>query len=171
VTTSVTVARELLADARRMLDRSTSGTSGLWPRAAVLLARQSLEVALNTCWSAKAATRCAQVSGPAFDNVPASVRSPDVDCSSHDVPSNSSVVPISRDSTTPLSHARRRGAPRPHDPAPDHIGGQRHAPEQALIRHAPDAGDARDDPTPDRAQRHHLVIVDQGCDRDGPGAG
>ena len=49
-----TVARELLAAARSMADRPDASTRGLWPRAAVLLARQALEVALKTYWSAKA---------------------------------------------------------------------------------------------------------------------
>jgi hypothetical protein len=49
-----TVARELLDHARMLLERSSSETRGLWPRAAVLLARQSLEVGLKTYWSAKA---------------------------------------------------------------------------------------------------------------------
>ena len=49
-----TVAREILASARSLLDRAAAETSGLWPRAAVLLQRQALEVALKTYWSAKA---------------------------------------------------------------------------------------------------------------------
>ena len=49
-----TVAREILASARSLLDRASTETSGLWPRAAVLLQRQALEVALKTYWSAKA---------------------------------------------------------------------------------------------------------------------
>ena len=49
-----TVARELLASARALLDRASIGTTGLWPRAAVLLQRQAIEVALKTYWSAKA---------------------------------------------------------------------------------------------------------------------
>jgi len=49
-----TVARELLASARSLIDRYSEDTRGLWPRASVLLARQSLEVALKTFWSAKA---------------------------------------------------------------------------------------------------------------------
>jgi hypothetical protein len=49
-----TVARELLAAARMLSDQPTIDTRGLWPRAAVLLTRQSLEVALKTYWSAKA---------------------------------------------------------------------------------------------------------------------
>jgi hypothetical protein len=48
------VARELLAAAGSLVDRPRDDTRGLWPRAAVLLARQSLEVALKTYWSAKA---------------------------------------------------------------------------------------------------------------------
>jgi hypothetical protein len=47
-----TVARELLGAARSLMDRASDDTQGLWPRAAVLLARQSLEVALTTYWSA-----------------------------------------------------------------------------------------------------------------------
>jgi hypothetical protein len=47
-----TVARELLGSARFLLERASDDTQGLWPRAAVLLARQSLEVALKTYWSA-----------------------------------------------------------------------------------------------------------------------
>jgi hypothetical protein len=49
-----TVAREILASARQLIDRSSSHTRGLWPRAAVLLQRQALEVAMKTYWSAKA---------------------------------------------------------------------------------------------------------------------
>ena len=44
----------MLAQARAILDRSSLDTRGLWPRASVLLARQALEVALKTYWSAKA---------------------------------------------------------------------------------------------------------------------
>jgi hypothetical protein len=49
-----TVARELLTAARSLADNPAGGTRGLWPRAAIFLARQSLEVALKTYWSAKA---------------------------------------------------------------------------------------------------------------------
>src|SRR3954471_23509320 len=49
-----TVAREILASAKSLLDRASVDTRGLWPRAAVLLQRQALEVALKTYWSAKA---------------------------------------------------------------------------------------------------------------------
>lgn len=49
-----TVAREILASAKQLIDRSSSDTRGLWPRAVVLLQRQALEVALKTYWSAKA---------------------------------------------------------------------------------------------------------------------
>lgn len=48
------VARELLTTAHELIDRASVDTRGLWPRAAVLLARQSLEVALKTYWSAAA---------------------------------------------------------------------------------------------------------------------
>jgi hypothetical protein len=47
-------ARELLAAARLLADRADDDTQGLWPRAAALLARQSLEVALKTYWRIKA---------------------------------------------------------------------------------------------------------------------
>lgn len=46
-----TVARELLSEARQLVERSGAGTRGLWPRASALLARQALEVALRTYWS------------------------------------------------------------------------------------------------------------------------
>ena len=49
-----TVAREILASARSLVNRSSADTSGLWPRAAVLLQRQALEVALKTYWSLEA---------------------------------------------------------------------------------------------------------------------
>jgi hypothetical protein len=52
--TEDTVAREILASARGLLDRASGDTRGLWPRAAVLLKRQALEVALKTYWSAVA---------------------------------------------------------------------------------------------------------------------
>lgn len=46
-----TASRKLLASARGLVDRGDPGSRGLWPRAAVLLARQSIEVALKTYWS------------------------------------------------------------------------------------------------------------------------
>jgi hypothetical protein len=46
------VAREFLADARSLVNRPSGQTLGLWPRAAVLLARQAFETALKTYWSA-----------------------------------------------------------------------------------------------------------------------
>ena len=49
-----TVAREILVSARSLLERASTETSGLWPRAAVLLQRQALEVALKTYWSFRA---------------------------------------------------------------------------------------------------------------------
>jgi hypothetical protein len=52
---AATPARELLLAARELAERPSVETRGLWPRAAVLLARQSLEVALKTYWSAMAA--------------------------------------------------------------------------------------------------------------------
>ena len=49
-----TPARSLLHAAEALADRPELGTRGLWPRASVLLARQALEVALKTYWSAAA---------------------------------------------------------------------------------------------------------------------
>ena len=49
-----TPARELLASARSMIEHPAAVTAAVWPRAAALLARQALEVALKTYWSAKA---------------------------------------------------------------------------------------------------------------------
>lgn len=49
-----TVARQLLAAVDDLLNRASPGTAGLWPRAATLLTRQALEVALRTFWSKRA---------------------------------------------------------------------------------------------------------------------
>ena len=46
-----TVARELLAEVDQLLEHPSLGTAGLWPRAAALLTRQALEVAIATYWS------------------------------------------------------------------------------------------------------------------------
>ena len=49
-----TVARQLLAAVDGLLNRASPATAGLWPRAATLLTRQALEVALRTFWSKRA---------------------------------------------------------------------------------------------------------------------
>jgi hypothetical protein len=49
------VARELLAAARQLANDAGTEHRGTWPRAAALLARQALEVALKTFWSFTAA--------------------------------------------------------------------------------------------------------------------
>ncbi len=41
----------MLAAARDLVERASPGTAGLWPRAAALLARQSLEATLRIYWS------------------------------------------------------------------------------------------------------------------------
>ena len=46
-----TVARQLLAEARHLVERGGAETRGLWPRASALLARQALEMALRNYWS------------------------------------------------------------------------------------------------------------------------
>lgn len=46
-------ATELLAAARELVDRADAATAGMWPRAAALLARQSLEAAMAELWLAK----------------------------------------------------------------------------------------------------------------------
>ena len=44
---------ELLAAARRLVERPDAGTAGVWPRAAALLARQALEQAMAALWAAQ----------------------------------------------------------------------------------------------------------------------
>jgi hypothetical protein len=44
-------AEELLAAARRLVERPDAATAGVWPRAAALLARQALELALARLWA------------------------------------------------------------------------------------------------------------------------
>src|ERR1700734_1117080 len=46
-------AEELLAAARRLVERPDAVTDGVWPRAAALLARQALEVAMAAPWAAR----------------------------------------------------------------------------------------------------------------------
>jgi hypothetical protein len=41
---------DLTRAARRLVDGADAGTGGLWPRAALLLARQALESALDRLW-------------------------------------------------------------------------------------------------------------------------
>jgi hypothetical protein len=48
-------AEELLAAARRLVERPDAATVGVWPRAAALLARQALELALAGLWAARPA--------------------------------------------------------------------------------------------------------------------
>jgi len=47
---------DLLTAARAMVERPTTTTAGLWPRAAALLARQSLEAALDQLWESSPET-------------------------------------------------------------------------------------------------------------------
>jgi hypothetical protein len=53
---------QLLAAARRLVERPDAATVGAWPRAAALLARQALEAAMATLWAgrpqAAALARC-----------------------------------------------------------------------------------------------------------------
>lgn len=44
---------ELLGMARQLLDRASPETAGLWPRAAALLGRQALEMAVDDFWAAR----------------------------------------------------------------------------------------------------------------------
>jgi hypothetical protein len=44
---------ELLAAARRLIERPDAATAGVWPRAAAFLTRQALEVAITALWAAK----------------------------------------------------------------------------------------------------------------------
>lgn len=45
--------QELLAAARRLLDRPDAKNAAIWPRAAALLARQALEQGLDAYWRSK----------------------------------------------------------------------------------------------------------------------
>ena len=44
---------ELLAAARRLIRRPDAATAGVWPRAAALLARQALELAIAALWAVR----------------------------------------------------------------------------------------------------------------------
>lgn len=48
-----TLGGQLAAVARYLVERPDPDTAGLWPRAAALLARQSLETSLETLWITK----------------------------------------------------------------------------------------------------------------------
>jgi hypothetical protein len=50
----VLTPRDLLAEARRMLDEPSPGTAAIWPRAAALLARQAIEESLERYWALRA---------------------------------------------------------------------------------------------------------------------
>jgi hypothetical protein len=43
----------LLAAARQIIERPDAATAGVWPRAAALLARQALELAMASLWEAR----------------------------------------------------------------------------------------------------------------------
>jgi hypothetical protein len=49
----VSTPADLLGLARQLLDRESPETAGLWPRAAALLARQALEMAVDDYWAAR----------------------------------------------------------------------------------------------------------------------
>ena len=44
--------QELLAAATRLMQRPDAASAGIWPRAAALLARQALELAMEAMWTA-----------------------------------------------------------------------------------------------------------------------
>lgn len=46
--------QRLTAEARGLVERSEGATAGLWPRAAAVLARQALELALRELWRRRA---------------------------------------------------------------------------------------------------------------------
>lgn len=50
----MTAPAELVAQAREVVARPAPGTTGAWPRAAALLARQALEAAMDELWDARA---------------------------------------------------------------------------------------------------------------------
>jgi hypothetical protein len=47
---------EMLAAARQLIERPDAATAGVWPRTAALLARQALELALDSHWVARPGT-------------------------------------------------------------------------------------------------------------------
>jgi hypothetical protein len=47
---------ELLAAARRLIQRPDATTAGVWPRAAAFLGRQALELAMTALWASKPQT-------------------------------------------------------------------------------------------------------------------
>ena len=47
------ISEELLAAARRLVERPDAGTAGVWPRATALLARQALEQAMAALWAGR----------------------------------------------------------------------------------------------------------------------
>jgi hypothetical protein len=49
----VSTPADLLGMARQLLDRASPETAGLWPRAAALLGRQALEMAVDEFWAAR----------------------------------------------------------------------------------------------------------------------
>lgn len=63
---------DLAADARDLLRDDRASTAGLWPRAAAVLARQAIEVALSNLWQLRAPgleytpLRCQLLCLPAF---------------------------------------------------------------------------------------------------------
>jgi len=54
---------DLLAAARRLLDRPDAKTAAIWPRAAALLARQALEQGLDQFWRGKGLSICKFIGG------------------------------------------------------------------------------------------------------------
>ena len=49
------MAEELPTAARRLIERPDAATAGVWPRAAALLARQALELAMAGLWAGQPA--------------------------------------------------------------------------------------------------------------------
>jgi hypothetical protein len=49
-------SQDLLAEARRLVERPNAAIAGVWPRTAALLARQALELALDDLWTTRAQT-------------------------------------------------------------------------------------------------------------------
>lgn len=72
MTASQTLAGQLSAVARLLMRRESAALAGVWPRAAALLARESIELSVDRLWAARApgmeeaSTRAQLVSLPSY---------------------------------------------------------------------------------------------------------
>jgi hypothetical protein len=69
-------AEDLLAATRRLVEHPDAGTAGVWPRAAALLARQALELAIAGLWAGRPGWRPVRRDDAVTVAVPDRVRGP-----------------------------------------------------------------------------------------------